>query len=71
MSEWISVEERMPDCNGDVLVSGRYGMAVAYLCYGRFEPGGVTATYDMSGVSLDIGTVTHWMPLPAPPSTQC
>ena len=69
MSEWISVSERMPGWNEDILVSGRDGMAVAYVCGGRFEPSGVTPTYDMSVISLDIGTVTHWMPLPAPPST--
>lgn len=65
MSEWISVEERLPDdMDAEVTVD-----ALAY------EDGVIhQAFYDKSsGVWIDTdgdelhGEVTHWMPLPEPP----
>lgn len=61
---WISVEDRVPERDKDVLVhapaNGTYPaqIAVAYLCgnVGRW--------------AVDVGVyllVTHWMPLPEPP----
>jgi hypothetical protein len=65
---WISVTERLPPDNVDVLVrrSTIVGMrtVVAYRCQGNdcwtLNDGDYDDFYDWS--------VTHWMPLPAPPS---
>ena len=58
--KWISVEERLPDGPGEVLVV-LYGCVVnAWYCGdGEFETG--------SGLVLRNDGVTHWMPLPEPP----
>ncbi|PKM01062.1 MAG: hypothetical protein CVV19_00620 [Gammaproteobacteria bacterium HGW-Gammaproteobacteria-9] len=71
MSEWISVEERVPpireednDCTADVLAFNEArNMLAAFYSYEDAE------WYDMNGDM--ILEVTHWMPLPAPPSTPC
>lgn len=58
---WISVEERLPEENKN------------YLTYGVFLPLGVKAMdmYRFDGTkwltSADV-EITHWMPLPAPPT---
>ncbi len=54
MSEWISVEDRLPDRDQKIL------------CH---EPLVINGLYDWDGASLiDHGPdVTHWMPLPEPP----
>ncbi len=67
MSEWISVDERLPEELGK------------YICY--FSDGSIE-TYDFEGLDdgrygiTDVGVgfeatkdwhVTHWMPLPEPP----
>jgi hypothetical protein len=55
-SEWISVDERLPERNGRYLthcnIEGQ--SLVCILCYCKV--GG-----------FNEGTVTHWMPLPTPP----
>ena len=55
-TEWISVEERLPDRNGRYLthcnVEGQSLVCILYFC----KVGG-----------FNEGTVTHWMPLPEPP----
>lgn len=68
-NEWVSVEERLPDSQADVLVVafwhenwqtmiGWYSDTVkkwrVITPHGEREPGGVT----------------HWMPLPAPPKKE-
>ena len=58
MSEWISVEERLPERLVDVL-----------LCYGDGSIG-IDCWFDgLGGFLLEDfhGKVTHWMPLPEPP----
>lgn len=73
LSEWISVEEGLPDnrkyvliCLGKKTVEGyldRYGENQERLMWftSRFAPEGYTNGY--------VEGVTHWMPLPAPPAT--
>lgn len=69
MSEWISVEDRLPqpDIDGDwviVLVTGKYN--------GIDHRGAVTVA-DTDGQDFYLGNdtctrgVTHWMRLPEPP----
>lgn len=54
--EWISVDERLPDADGDYLVWNNYHKAIVghYWLKGRYF------------ISKAV-TVTHWMPLPEPP----
>ena len=68
---WISVKDRMPNCNGIYLVwrphyfGGEIGEPV--VCY--FD--GQNTWHDSYGVDferiLNPDDVTHWMPLPEPP----
>ena len=72
-SEWISVEERLPDCE--------YGLETEALLF-RLKTGTVQAGYFGTGGRFrdkyfrcyhhanegwDAKDVTHWMPLPKPP----
>lgn len=63
MSEWISVEDRLPDELESVLVSRNGNVCNMFLHGGIWKPDGygirVTHAFD---------DVTHWMPLPEPPS---
>ena len=56
MSEWISVEERLPEAEVDVLVTDDNG----YVYVSRYHVGSISFWSAMK-------EVTHWMPLPAPP----
>ena len=59
--EWISVEDRLPDEDGEYLT---YDGIIYYLL-------DFNASLGLWNVSTDISTairdVTHWMPLPQPP----
>lgn len=75
MSEWISVEERLPDEDILVVAAHHYSYcqipdaAVCRLLHGMFylHEDGITAENYDGGARprLDM-EVTHWMPLPAP-----
>jgi hypothetical protein len=67
MSNWISVDERMPDENREVFVGcfTKQGVAVFYaVAMWRKTPWGSFAWEDEDCV---IHHPTHWMPLPEPP----
>lgn len=60
-SGWISVKDRLPEEDGEVLAS-LFGYV--YMCWflaatNQFET--------PSGRVWDVGDVTHWMPIPEPP----
>ena len=70
MSEWISVKERLPDTESNVLVRTK---KIPGLCSAETMMAWKRADEDESwqiawtyGESLSL-PVTHWMPLPAPP----
>jgi hypothetical protein len=65
MGEWISVEERLPDVDGKVIVHcpsadpGKPLIAMAW-----YDPGGFGWSM-LPQVWID--GITHWMSLPEPP----
>ena len=68
MSEWISVDDRLPDEGIDVLVSDGDSFSVGYI-----EIGGsyfMLSNYDSYDVADISFNPTHWQPLPSPPPEQ-
>ena len=72
-SEWISVEDRLPGIGEFVLVFRNWDGKLSQ-CVDRLElhhdcekPEGEQDWYDV--LYSDIYEVTHWQPLPAPPTT--
>lgn len=64
MSEWISVKDRLPLKGNPVIVFSRYWSAnpfIARLRHGEWEGESILSRPD---------SVTHWMPLPAPPDRE-
>lgn len=72
--EWIKCSERMPDDEADVLCFGQYGdNDIDEECYqfmGWLSSKGIKGIWRVSdGDSQNRrAKVTHWMPLPEPPS---
>ena len=62
--EWISVKDRLPDKENEVLVfEFRGDVSMAYISgyeWRNFE----------SDFKMDSSYITHWMPLPEPPKEQ-
>lgn len=61
MSEWISVDERLPDNTGKVLGFWLHSGIVDMALFIKNEDG-------KGRWSSTTGKITHWIPLPAPPS---
>lgn len=61
--QWISVEDRLPEPDTDVLARRAIGMDVE--CYHK-EASGYWSWDEYSGK----WKVTHWMPLPTPPEVE-
>ena len=59
MSEWIKVEDRLPDEGANVLTADKIGRV--YHCTHRRNKFKLMFHCD------DHSRVTHWMPLPDPP----
>lgn len=76
MGEWISVEERLPSADIDVVVINFIPFkGTCVITAGLFEGFGdlcVNGKSDYGWASWETedsvrGSVTHWMPLPEPP----
>lgn len=63
MSEWIKCSERMPDDFEDVLVTDGANVEVMWR-----DCDGFRDCWAPRNSNIDIDDVTHWMPLPEPPS---
>lgn len=63
VQEWIPVEERLPEAEGDYLVASHNGKVDASLFFPEKE---LSSSYAREAVFCYPG-VTHWMPLPEPP----
>lgn len=78
-AKWISVEDRLPENDNEVLIICSGEVVQAYLKNGIWK-GSVQVTYNMNdgyvhdrnickqGKSNPFDNVTHWMPLPTPPN---
>ena len=69
MSEWISVDDRLPEETGENLVySPLYGGG-CYISQYSTMLGGFRTRYSGYGnwVEYEHKDITHWMPLPTPP----
>ena len=60
---WISVKDRLPGNNDDVLVLVEDASS-RYVCVARMHDDGLFVNDRMTYWGL---SVTHWMPLPEPP----
>lgn len=61
--KWISVKERLPEVEANVLAYIGYGcIVVCWLTYDGYWQGPARI--------FDKGEVTHWMPLPAAPKEE-
>lgn len=71
MSEWISVEDRLPDAEQDVLCFCTRHSSVGMTVAGLFARSLDDDQLEWMSFETEYETkytVTHWMPLPAPPS---
>lgn len=72
--EWISVEDRLPECEwGAESEAVLYITKQGFMYTGYYGCGGIFhdryfREYKNSTEGCDISNVTHWMPLPAPPT---
>ncbi len=67
--KWISVEERLPDKSGEVLICVYGHVTIAWYSVNRFETGGGMVFF-VDDHFADDNEVTHWMPLPQPPKEE-
>jgi len=65
MSQWISIEERVPDNEESVLVFDRKARDYCNMWVGWYDPNYMRWVCEGS----PYFHVTHWMPLPEPPVT--
>ena len=71
---WVSVEERLPDWRGNVLVLTQHGVSIGWRDF--CDPPNWTLLYDphtrtertLDEAIANGSKITHWQPLPAPPS---
>lgn len=66
MSEWISVKERLPESQADVLVVAFWHERWQTMMGWHSDMGKKWRVITPHG-EREPGGVTHWMPLPAPP----
>lgn len=71
MAEWISVEERWPETDGYYLVWNKEQRKIEIRFFHRLPPHYPVETYPeiraYFGNCSGHKSITHWMPLPAPP----
>ena len=66
-NEWVRVEERMPEEEQIVLVHQKNGFiyCAEYFAGNKL----LSPAWFIDNDCWEVGEVTHWMPLPAPPGT--
>ncbi len=66
MSEWISVEDRMPPLNLQVIVGNKYDVGTDFRVKDFYYNGDENIHWYKHGE--DGWACTHWMPLPKKPT---
>jgi len=69
MSEWISVEDRLPEEKCMVLCYGFSGEKEDNPEHKDMDLG-ICEHGNLTMFGLSFGTVTHWVPIPAPPRSK-
>jgi hypothetical protein len=70
LPKWIDVEERTPEDGQQILVHGKGGRHVTAI-WKEHDPLGSFLAYSYFTEELEEAEeITHWMPLPSPPSIQ-
>lgn len=68
-NDWISVKDRLPEINQEVLIS--YGkkpfLLIAFLYHPQYPKKDVKVFCGTNNTNYSLEYVTHWMPLPEPP----
>lgn len=77
MSEWISVKNKLPECEFELCENGDYVSNVVLVCninsyefntgFGHINDNGAWSVYDGEHDFMNVSNVTHWMPLPELP----
>lgn len=74
MSDWISVEDRLPYADEAVLISDGTSVTAAsrlvWAAYDNYRAGWLWQAHCVDGQEAEIAfrdNVQYWMPLPAPP----
>ena len=67
MCEWISIEDRLPETGGEVLVAGDGGVEGKWSGRACFSPKFGKFILENGG---EVSHTTHWMPFPAPPDEE-
>ena len=60
--KWISVEERLPENDNDVLIMTPTGVSIGYC--------NIYCGYWADYINDEDDHITHWMPLPEPPKEE-
>ena len=67
--KWISVEDRLPDEDAALLCYDKYHSQIRVLCWNKYHHVWDDESGDDYYTDAVGGKVTHWMPLPTPPTT--
>ena len=70
MSEWISVEDKLPETCDDVLIYPYVELQNFHnqACYEQHSKQWIITEYNSWGSEDYHPSPTHWMPLPEPPN---
>jgi hypothetical protein len=63
--EWISIQDTQPNSDGTFLVTDGKNVTMAEW----YVKGGWSLSREDKAVGFFPNSITHWMPLPAPPKT--
>jgi hypothetical protein len=63
---WVSVEDRMPETQTEVMIVTRLG--ARFIAILMKLPTGDVFRLDRTARKCPVGNFTHWMPLPSPPT---
>ena len=69
-SEWISIEDRLPENHTPVLIKERWedDIGIAYLLEHEWQEQHINHVCTGNATcNFEVPEVTHWMPLPEPP----